>query len=594
MLLTRLIRRMHRDETGAAMAAVIGLMAFSLLTSALVVSSVIASTSYTTVTRAGVESQAAAEAGVAAARVGLLTGTCAADGHSYESTAPEFVATVWVPAGGGWTRGCPSGTSVQVRILSTGYAQSEGVVGASGRDVTHLEVVLSAASVPTEIDAGGPAVYAYKSEGFGGGGQLVSAGDDEARIIVKEGDVDCNGGAAGDADIVVNDGDLKVSGGCVLTGNAWVSGRVTMPGGPDIGGSVIADALTISGGSQVLGDVWVDQDVTMSGGVGIGGNVTAQSMSFSSGGTVGGNVQTTGDVVFGGGGGPWIKGNLTAANFSTGNGGTVDKNAWIYGATTTNWGALIKGDLTTKTLSKPSGMTFVEGTTTIIPSGPGASPYATNPAEPEWPTVPEWVDFDYDYADWTGFGEVVITSSGTCSYSQVVAAVASLGGQPGVVNALGCANGISVGGNNTVTLYSDVAIISHRFSFGGSGGFDYSGNFDASLTHRLWLITPDDTPDGEPTCVSGDNSFSVTGGFWFSENLQVMMYTPCKISLASSTTFVGQVFAGTASIAGGAQLGFVPVGLPGYDLDTGLPTTTASTEADRTIVSFRNVQEGNG
>lgn len=593
MLLTRIMRRIRREEHGAAMAAVIGLMSFSLLTSALVVSSVITSTSYTTTARAGIESQAAAEAGIAAARAGLIAGTCAAEGHSYESLTPEYLATIWIPSGSDWVRGCPAGTAIPVRILSTGWAQAEGVVGASGRDVAHIEVVLSAASVPTTIDAGGPAVFAYESDGFGGGGQLVSAGVDDASIMVKHGDVDCNGGAAGDADIVVQNGDLKVSGGCVLTGNAWVSGRVTMPGGPDIGGSVIADALTISGGSKVLGNVWVDKDVTTSGGISINGNITAASLS-SGGGTFGGDVQVSGAAVFNGGGGHTIKGNLTAASFTTGNGGTVEKNAWIYGATSTNWGALIKGNLTTKSLSKPSSMTFVQGTTTIVPGGPGPSPYATNTARPSWPIVPEWVDFDYDFADWTGFGEVVISSSGTCSYSQVLAAVNSLGGQPGVVNALGCANGISIGGNNKVTLYSDVAIISNKFSFGGSGGFEYSANFDASTTHRLWLITPDNTPDLAPTCVTGDNSFSVSGGFSFSPNLRVMMYTPCKISLASSTNFIGQVFSGKAGIAGGAHLGFVAIGLPGYDLDTGLPTTTASTEADRTIVSFRNVEEGNG
>lgn len=575
------------------MAAVVGLMAVSLLTTSLVATSVVTATEYTSVTRAGVQSQAAAEAGVAVARAGLLAGTCTSNSNSYASavnTVPEFVATVWIPSGSSWVRGCPTGTATQVRILSTGYAANEGALGSDGRDESHLEVVLSAISVPSTIEATGPAIYAYNSQGFGGGGKLVTVGGADTSILIKEGDVDCTGGAAGDADIVVNNGNLKISGGCVITGNAYASGRITLPGGPNIGGNAIADAITITGGSKIGGSVWVNKDVTLSGGVAIDGNVTAASMSFSSGGTIGGNVQTTGAVTFNGGGGPWIKGNLTAASFTTGNGGTVEKNAWIYGATSVNWGALIKGDLTTKSFSKPGGSNsdFVKGTLTVVPGGPTASPFATNPARPAWPIVPDWINFAYNPADWSGFAIATISSSGSCSYTQVRNAVASFAGQNGIVNALGCVGGIAIGGSDVVTLNQDVAIFAPSYNLNGGGGFT------ASQVRKLWLLTPDtvaETPP-TPTCTTGESSYSVSGGFTFSSNLRIMMYTPCKVVLTSSTKFTGQVFSGKAGIDGGAQLTYTAVGLPGYNLDTGLTTTTASTEADRTIVSFRNVEVG--
>lgn len=596
MLLTRIssaFRRLRREEHGAGMAAVVGLMAVSLLTTSLVATSVVTATEYTSVTRAGVQSQAAAEAGIAAARAGLLNGTCSAHGSAYASAAnsvPEYLATIWIPSGSAWVRGCPTGTATQVRILSTGYAANEGALGSDGRDETSLEVVLSAISVPSTIEATGPAIYAYNSQGFGGGGKLVTIGGTDTSIMIKEGDVDCTGGAAGDADIVVNNGNLKVSGGCVITGNAYASGRITLPGGPNIGGNAVANALTITGGSKVLGSVWVNQDVTLSGGVAIDGNVTASTMSFSSGGTIGGNVQTTGAVTFNGGGGPNIKGNLTAASFTTGNGGEVGKNAWIYGATSVNWGAVIRGNLTTKTFSKPGGSNsdFVKGTLTLVPGGPTASPYATNAARPAWPIVPDWINFPYKPSDWTGFAVATISSSGTCSYTQVKNAVASFAGQNGIVNALGCVGGIAIGGADIVTLNQDVAIFSPGYNFSGGGGFT------ASQVRRLWLITPDTTVETPttPTCTTGENSFSVNGGFTFSSTLRVMMYTPCKVVLTSSTKFTGHVFAGKAGIDGGAQLTYTAVGLPGYNLDTGLTTTTASTEADRTIVSYRNVEAG--
>jgi cytoskeletal protein CcmA (bactofilin family) len=597
MLLTSLaspFRRLRSEDRGAGMAAVVGLMAVSLLTTSVVATSVVTATEYTTVTRAGVESQAAAEAGIAVARAGLLNGTCVSSSNRYASaanTVPEYVATIWIPSGSSWVRGCPTGTATQVRILSTGYAEREGALGSDGRDESHLEVVLSSISVPSTIEATGPAIYAYSSQGFGGGGTLVTTGGADASILIKQGNVNCTGGASGDADIVVNNGDLTVSGGCVITGNAYASGRITLPGGPDIGGNAIANALTMNGGSEVGGSIWVYQDVTLSGGVKVGGNVTAASMSFSSGGTIGGNVQTTGAVTFNGGGGPLIKGNLTAASFTTGNGGTVEKNAWIYGATSVNWGAVIKGNLTTKTFSKPGGSNsdFVKGTLTVVPGGPTESPYATNPARPAWPIVPDWINFDYDPVDWSGFAVATITSSGSCSYTQVKNAVAGFAGQNGIVNALGCVGGVSIGGSDVVTLNQDVAIFSPKFNLSGGGGFT------ASQTRKLWLITPDNTVESPtlPTCTTGESSFSISGGFSFSSNLRVMMYTPCKVALGSSTTFTGQVFSGQAGVAGGAQLTYTAVGLPGYNLDTGLTTTVATTEADRTIVSFRNLEDGN-
>jgi hypothetical protein len=598
MLLTRissLFSRARDEDRGAGMAAVIGLMAVSLITTSLVASSVIAATEYTTLTRAGVQSQAAAEAGIAVARAGLLAGTCGANGNRYASAPnaqPEYVATVWIPSGTGWARGCPTGTATQVRILSTGYAANDGVGTASGRDASHVEVVLSAAGVPSTIEASGPAIYAYNSQGFGGGGKLVTVPGTNASIMIKEGNVLCNGGASGEADIVVNNGNLEVGAGCSITGNAYASGRVTLPGGPNIGKNVVANALTITGGSQVGGSVWVNQDVTLNGGVGIAGNVTAASMSFSSGGTVGGNVQTTGAVTFNGGGGPLIKGNLTAASFTTGNGGEVLKNAYIYGATSVNWGAVIRGNLTTKTFSKPGGSNsdFVKGTLTTVPGGPvQPGPYATNATRPAWPIVPDWINFAYTPADWTGFAVATISSSGTCSYTQVKNAVESFAGQNGIVDALGCVGGIAIAGSDIVTLNSDVAIFSPGYKFDGGGGFT------ASQIRRLWLLTPDSTVESPatPTCTTGENSFSVLGGFTFSSNLRVMMYTPCKVVLTSSTKFTGHVFSGKAGIDGGAQLTYAAVGLPGYNLDTGTRTTVTTTEADRTIVSFRNVEAGN-
>ena len=607
MLLTRIttaFRRLRTEERGAGMAAVIGLLAVSLLTTSLVAASVVQATRYTTASRANVQSQAAAEAGIAVARAGLIAGNCATNSNRYASATgavPAYVATVWIPSGSSWVRGCPTGTATQVRILSTGYAQNNGVTGANAGDRTNIEVILSASATPSTITASGPAVYAYNSQGFGGGGRLLTIGGTETSIMIREGDVTCDGGAAGQADIVVNNGSLTVASGCGITGDAFASGRVTMPGGPNIGGSVVANALTISGGSKVGGHVWVNQDVTLDGGVAIGGNVTAASMSFKSGGTVGGNAQVSGAVTWTGGG-PEIKGNLTAGSFSASSSGDLRGNVWIYGAMSVNWTTKSYKATTVRSLSGPNGPAptadwyrynkrdfFPNQDPTIVAGGPGTSPYATNAARPAWPVVPEWINFDYVPADWSGFAVATISSTSTCTYAQVNAAVQSFAGQNGIVNAMGCQNGIYIGSDNKVALASNVAIFAKAYTLTEGGGFT------ASQARKLWLITPDQTVETptRPSCVTGENSFTVTGGFTFSSTLNVMMYTPCKVALASGTTFTGQVFAGKASINGGATLTYTAIGLPGYNLDTGVRSVSTSTESDRTIVSYRDVQVGN-
>jgi len=224
---------------------------------------------------------------------------------------------------------------------------------------------------------------------------------------------------------------------------------------------------------------------------------------------------------------------------------------------------------------------------TIVPGGPTASPYANNPAAPAKPFVPNWVDFDYDVADWTGFAVVTLTSSSTCGYTQVLAAVQSFAGQPGVINALGCTGGVLLNSDFDVPVSADLAIFANKFAF------IEGAKFSATSVKRLWLITPDNTADGLPTCTQGNDSFTINGGFTFSSNLRVMAYTPCWYKAVSGVAFTGQIFAGQATVNDAAQLTYTAVGLPGVNLDTGVATTAASTEADRTIVSYRNVQAGN-
>ena len=82
MFLTRLtrtfasIRSLRSDEAGVALAAVLAFMAAGVLFSAIIAGSVVFAYQFTSSTRSGIQAQASAEAGIAAARAGLIGGTC--------------------------------------------------------------------------------------------------------------------------------------------------------------------------------------------------------------------------------------------------------------------------------------------------------------------------------------------------------------------------------------------------------------------------------------------------------------------------------------------------------------------------------------
>lgn len=571
--LTRRMRELAREERGAALSAVVGLMAVGVVLTAVVASSVITATGVSSSVRAGVQSQAAAEAGVAAARNGLVSGTCLASAGLYQSapgTQPEYVATVWTKVSGVWTRGCPANTTVETRILSSGYAEASGVDGQTGRDQTNIEVVLSTlpsstvtnapTPQPVTLQASGPAIYAYSASGFGGSGTLVSIDGSSPSVLVKSGDVVCSGGSSGQADWVINGGAFTVNGSCNITGTVWVDKALTVSGGPSIGGSAIAASINVSGSSKINGSAWSAGDVRLDGGgTQVGVNVTA-----------GGNLTLTGSAV-------------------------VKKNTWVQLHTSLDWGTNIGGNAVSRTLSVPQWSSgLVSGsTTTTSPGSPGPSPYA----QPSRPVVADWVDFRYATNDWVGFTEYVVPSGTNCDYARLTSIVTGFAGNPGVIDARNCTNAIEVSSYQKLALTNDLAIIANRFNLGGSGGFT------TNVDRRLWLINPDTTANQQPTC-GGNQSFVVGGGFTFDPKLDVMFYTPCRINIGSSTVVTGQIFAGQATVDGAARISFTPVGLPGWNLTTGLPTTGGSStpptttttyqpESARTVVTSRIVVESN-
>ena len=546
-----------RNDRGAALAAVMGVMLTVFILTSLVATTVVQGQGFTTMTRAGVSSRSAAEAGLAAAQASLVAGTCGtAAGVTHPSagvyasatgTTPRFTANIYPKSGSAWSTspGCPSAATVPVKIVAVGYAEATGVAGADSGDTTTLEAIFSTPAQPTQIIANGPAVYAYSSSGFGGGGHLLSLNGTTPDIMVRNGNVTCAGGSTAAANLVVN-GNLTLGGGCGITGTAWASG-----------------------------------DATIDGGVNLAGNLRANNV-YGKNGTVQGNVQAINNIDTTGGW-PTFNGNVTAKKAIL-PGGVFNKRVWVYTDSSVTNGTYNTVQFVTRTISNKPAWLNIGGLSVTSPAVPATSPYQI----PAAPTIPTWIDFGYDASQWVGF--VPVSAGTNCSYSNIQALVNSVtGGQPILLDARACSS-FTLGSGVNLTVPNDIAIIANKIDLGGGAKITQSG------AHRIWLINPDpNLTDGAPTTYSGCSSaMSIGGNFRFvgdpsSNTPLVMLYSPCRVTLASDALFTGQVFASETAIDGGANITYSAVGLPGYDLSTGNSLASSVTETSRRLESVREI-----
>jgi hypothetical protein len=185
----------------------------------------------------------------------------------------------------------------------------------------------------------------------------------------------------------------------------------------------------------------------------------------------------------------------------------------------------------------------------------------------------------------------------SCKNTEFQAALNTIGTNPGLIDARDCINGIELSGGTAFSVKDDLTIIANKITTGGSISLNAPAPTTPGEYAKLWLITPDIVANGVPDCPAGNyvsewNTSGRTifmGGTTAFNNFDTMIYTPCVLVQTSSITINGQMFVGGAALSGDATLNFRPVGLPGYNLDTGDESTPASTEWDRQVVSQRNI-----
>jgi hypothetical protein len=272
----RFVSHTRDEQSGVALAAVIGVMAVALLVMTLVTTSIVSGVGHTSATRAGVQSQAAAEAGIAAAREVVDGNKCTT--ATIAGTTPKYsVAISWSAVAPPatpttWTSSCPPTSAAQIRYVSTGTAASGGVAGQTAQNTSSIESIYGGKSV-TNTDTGtNAAIYSWGStvsgaSGISGGVGLLNTlavGGPKATIQVKNGNAACSGlNLNASADWVIQNGSFADNGLCAtINGSIWASGSVSVTGLLGLGlasisGSVTAGSLTMSGLSNIGGGAWI-------------------------------------------------------------------------------------------------------------------------------------------------------------------------------------------------------------------------------------------------------------------------------------------------------------------------------------------------
>lgn len=529
----RLLSRVS-SERGSAILGVLGVMGVTIVIAVTTTTASFHAVGITSSTRASVEAEAAAEAGIDDAASQLATSACQPQYTS--STAPIFsvvvsysnLATSPGTTDTSWVLGCPSSTSAQrLKLVSTGTASTAGVAGNTTGNSRKVEAIYPYAPSPpaNTISPSGPATYSYSQQDPTINNMTITqGGTTRPSVVYLSGSTTCTSGSQITGDVVLGGGGLAVTSGCTINGDLSTSGVVSIQSG-EVTGNVNAAgvqsgvSVTLATPGVIDGNIFAAGPVSIAGKV--GGNVVAGPITgvstFSSNASVGGSVVSA---------------------------GTVSASAGV-----------IKGTIT-------------QNKTGIV--------------TPTVPFAPQWVDFAYSPSDWVAANGTPysVTTMSTCTSTAISNALASLAGSatPMILDTRVCGAVTNFAGHNMI-LTSDSVIIANGFNFGNN-------NIQASSApdKRLWIIIPDTVADRQPTCPTG-SSASIGNNVEVGPHVAAMIYSPCAISNGGDV-WTGQMYSSSIGTSSAFLLNFIQVGLPTVNLSTGQYLAPAGTGVlgDRTSI----------
>ena len=527
---------LRRNERGSAILGVLGVMGVTVVIGVTVTTASLHAVGITTSTRASVEAEAAAEAGIDFAASQLATPASVCQPTYSSSTAPVFSVVVSysdLPTSSGtmdtsWKSGCPTtDTNAQrLKLVSTGTASTAGVAGNTTGNIRKVEAIYPYTPSPPSytIVPSGPATYSYSQvDSTINNLTITQAGTVRPTVVYLSGSATCTSDSQITGDVILGGGGLSITSDCTINGDLSTAGVVSIQSG-EVTGNVNAagvqsgTSVSLSNSAVVDGSIYGAGPVSIDGK--IGGNVVAGPVAgtstFSNKSSVGGSVVSA---------------------------GTVSNNGSIKGSITQN---------------------------------------KTGIVTPTVPLAPPWVDYAYSPNDWVasnGSPYSVLTMT-SCSASDLSTGLAALAGSatPMILDTRVCGTVTNFSSNN-MTLTSDSVILANGFKFS-------SNNIQASSApdKRLWIIIPDTVPDGQPTCPSG-SSANIGNNVQIGPHVAAMIYSPCAISNGGDV-WTGQMYSSSIGTSSSFVLNFLQIGLPTVNLSTGqlLPPTGTGVLGNRTSI----------
>ncbi|WP_291378277.1 hypothetical protein [Demequina sp.] len=514
-------RATNRDDAGMALVMVLGMMLLMGIVLVTLVSAAVFGISFTTQTRASVQSVAAAEAGIDFAGAAVMNEDCATATSSgvFDMTGatPAFEGVVYTKADAtsAYVAGCPDPDDYAFKIVSTGYAEKSGINGKDTGDIETLEAEwIKHESAPLFEDAVRGDVY-VGSAGIAG----ILAADDDANVFTV-GDFYCPSGVTIEGSLVVA-GDAKwTQSTCRVTGDVYVGGNLTYPvspgAQPNVGGDLYVVGNVRSGDWQDYGDFGMSNDnqyINVAGTVRVGGLMHAYC-SY-----------------------PQHAPNTDWSGYS----------GWL-GYDCSDTGSRV--EMRVPGLTVNTDKEYVALTTS---SDPWAS----------------WSPMEWDTMDGVDPGSVPDgrrISSGQCrNHPWNGKGVIDVTTNTVIDTTPECSNGLLLGdyGGLTINMSADLAIYAHYFY--GNGNITI--NSTDGQPHSLYLIDPapagfTECPASVPSPSASNGGFKFSSGAWNQDpEIAILAYTAGMLeSGRSDFHFGGQVYSCSANFTSGFYLDFRRVG----------------------------------
>jgi Tfp pilus assembly protein PilX len=493
-----------RDDQGAALisvlivALVLGLITVTL--SAAVVNTTLSSVGV----RGSLQSQAAADAGMAAAVAAAKAGGVC--------TATVPAGTVPGSGGGGRYTATIACNAAKTTVTLTS-------VGTANDTSTSVQTVYSlVAETREEVDPSLTPVGLVLYEGSTMGQvTLLAHGANEPQVVSVKGPFGCRLGIPGN---LIVGGDVTSSDGCNVTGDIYAAGTITFNGGAT---TVRGDILAAGTGVSKINST-------------IGSSTAGAPLS---------NVRVNGDLDL-----LW-------------SGAPMHANAVAQGAVTVN-DRVVDGSVTLPTGLTPSikGGRIVGG---VVNSGSIAAVPA--PSLPGWFDY-TFKTADWPGAAVITLKNVNTMNTTSCRYfndnngefkNQGWKDLANYTGTV-VVDARQCDRLTSNAGGNPAPVIKAANVVLLAKEFNTTGLTMKSA---AGASPKVYFITEDGTADNKPTCPGGSTATNFDTNGANLEGVRSLIYTPCRLSVSGGGVLLGSLYTNGFNSGGQITIKGELMSLPG-------------------------------